>query len=243
MKKLVLLITSLLFAYIGTSQKSAQSQKIIDQAIAAHGGDLYDQAAYTFQFRDHIYTYNRDGGDYRYEKYHPSKQVKDVLDNRGFARYIRDEKQSLSTKEIAKYAESTNSVHYFAFLPYFLNDPAVNHRWIGEANIKGETYDKIEVSFQEVGGGTDFEDIYVYWIHKANHTVDYLAYSFKVNGGGVRFRSYYNRRNVEGIIFQDYINHKHDKTTPVQSLDKLFDQGELTELSRIELKDIKKLKS
>ena len=222
-------------------QKDAKSQKIIDQAIQAHGGDLYQSAAYSYSFRDHEYSYQRDGGSYRYEKYHPGKNTRDVLDNQGFTRYINDDEQQLSPKQTAAYSESVNSVHYFAFLPYFLNDPAVNHKWIGETTIKGEAYDKLEITFDQEGGGKDFQDIYVYWIHKSSHTVDYLAYSFHVNGGGVRFRSYYNRRNVDGIIFQDYINHKHDKTTPVHQLDRLFDEGKLIELSRIELKDIKKI--
>jgi len=240
MKKLLLVTLALLSTYVSIGQKSSKSQKIIDRAIIAHGGINYVQTAYTYAFRDHVYTYTRDGGTYRYEKFNPKKNIKDVLDNQSFTRYINEVKQDLTQKQVAKYAESVNSVHYFAFLPYFLNDDAVNHRWIGEESIKGESYDQIEVTFDQEGGGTDHEDVYMYWIHKDHHTVDYLAYSFHVNGGGVRFRSYYNRRNVDGIVFQDYINHKHDKTTPVQNLGQLYDDGKLIELSRIELKEIEK---
>jgi len=95
------------------------------------------------------------------------------------------------------------------------------------------------VTFDQEGGGVDHEDVYVYWVHKQDMTVDYLAYSYQVNGGGVRFRSAYNRRKIGGIIFQDYINYKHDKDTPVSSLDALYETGKLTELSKIELKNIK----
>ena len=69
--------------------------------------------------------------------------------------------------------------------------------------------------------------------------MDYLAYSFQVNGGGVRFREAYNPRTVGGIRFQDYVNYKHEnKDFPVQQLDQAFLNKELKELSRIELKNI-----
>jgi len=68
--------------------------------------------------------------------------------------------------------------------------------------------------------------------------VDYLAYSYHVNGGGVRFRSAYNSREVDGVRFQDYINYKHDSTTPVEEMDEYYLKGELKELSKIELRNI-----
>jgi len=63
-----------------------------------------------------------------------------------------------------------------------------------------------------------------------------------VNKGGVRFRSAYNRRVIDGIIFQDFINYKAKIGTPLFDLPSLYEKGELEELSRIETKDIQNLK-
>ena len=63
-----------------------------------------------------------------------------------------------------------------------------------------------------------------------------------MSGGGVRFRSAYNSRKVGGIIFQDYINFKAAVGTPLANLPKLFEQGKLKELSRIETKNVVQLK-
>ncbi len=147
----------------------------------------------------------------------------------------------LSEKDSRKYSNSVNSVNYFAFLPFFLNDQAVNKKLIGETKIKGTDYYKIEVTFDQEGGGDDHDDIYIYWINKADYSMDYLAYSFHVNGGGVRFRSAYNQRTIGGITFQDYVNYKHDKDTPVSALDALYERGELKELSKIELVNVQEI--
>ena len=71
--------------------------------------------------------------------------------------------------------------------------------------------------------------------------MDYLAYSYEVDGGGVRFREAYNTRKIGGVLFQDYVNYKHLKNTDVSTFDILFEKGELKELSRIELENVKNI--
>ena len=106
------------------------------------------------------------------------------------------------------YANSVNSVHYFANLPYGLNDPAVNKEFLGEVAIKDKEYYKIKVTFDQKGGGKDYEDIYLYWFNKETFKPDYLAYKFYVDGGGIRFRVAYNERYLGGIRFVDYENYE-----------------------------------
>lgn len=243
MKNVILAAFFLIIYLSGSAQEQLTSQAIIDKAIEAHGGDHYKEASYSYTFRNHEYRYIRDKGEFTYSKYSPQTGIRDVLTNSGLTRYQGEAVIELTEKEIRKHSESVNSVHYFAFLPYFLRDPAVNHRKVGETIIKGQPYHQIEVTFDQEGGGVDFQDVYVYWIHRENYTVDYLAYSFHVNGGGVRFRSAYNKREIGGITFQDYLNHKHDKHTPVAALGDLYDRDELSVLSKIELVDIKRIKT
>jgi hypothetical protein len=179
----------------------------------------------------------RDGGAYQYERIISDSTgvTHDVLTNNGFTRYKNDLLVSLADSTATKYANSVNSVLYFAQLPYGLNAPAVKKEMFGVATIKGKNYYEIGVRFTEEGGGTDFEDEFVYWINTETYTVDYLAYSYATNGGGIRFREAYNTRTVEGIRFVDYNNFKpRSLDIPLTELDALFEKGELNLLSKIE---------
>ncbi|UJH91207.1 hypothetical protein LZ575_21865 [Antarcticibacterium sp. 1MA-6-2] len=134
-----------------------------------------------------------------------------------------------------RYGSSVNSVHYFAHLPYGLNDRAVNKKLVGDAIIKGEPYHELKITFQQEGGGADHHDEFLYWIHKEKFTIDYFAYKFIVNDGGIRFRVAYNPRIIEGIRFVDYENYiLHDPVVKLENLDELYEQGKLEMLSTIE---------
>lgn len=237
--RLVIFI-ALIFSVAHTvAQEVLSAQKIIDKCIEVHGGSRYNDAHFEYDFRKYHYEYHYQAGQYEYIR--SVAGIKDVLTNDGFVRSKDGVSVELDSKKIKSYSNSVNSVHYFAFLPFFLNDPAVHKKLIGSKIINGQEYYKVEVTFEQEGGGDDYDDIYVYWINKESFSLDYLAYSFHVNGGGVRFREAYNRRVINGITFQDYVNYKHDKQTDVREMDQFFLLEELIELSRIELKNIKSL--
>ena len=163
------------------------------------------------------------------------------MTNSDFTRMVDGQEIELSDKKKSGYSGSLNSVIYFATLPYKLQDPAVNTAYKGTTTIKGKNYEVLEITFDEEGGGKDHEDVYYYWINQKTKVIDYLAYNFQVNNGGVRFRSAYNSRNVDGIIFQDYINFKAPVGTPLSELPKLFEKEELKQLSVIATESVKKL--
>jgi len=218
---------------------------IINDCIQAHGGEVFETAFYTFDFRDKSYLFDYNHGSYSYERIYQHEKgniIHDKLTNEGIKRTIDGKNVSLSEEKKSSYSQSVNSVHYFAFLPFFLNDAAVKKEILGQETIKGKVYDKIKVTFAEGNGGQDYEDVYIYWINKEAKTMDFLAYSYdNPDDVGVRFRVAYNPRVVDGIRFQDYINYKHDAETPVTNLAALYQEGKLKELSRIELKGIRAL--
>ena len=249
----LLLIPFLLQACNGTNSgaaaaddpSAAQAQEIVDQAIAAHGGERYHSARIAFDFRGRHYTSERDRGLYTYQRIFTDTstvspvQVRDVLDNNGFSRYVMDKEFSVDAEMAQKYSNSVNSVLYFIQLPYLLNDGAVFKKYLGEATIKDQPYHKVQVTFQQEGGGVDYQDVFIYWFHREKQTMDYLAYSYITEGGGIRFREAYNIRTVGGIRFADYVNYKADhKVYQVHEMDELFNHGKLKELSRIENTDI-----
>ncbi|WP_432411107.1 DUF6503 family protein [Rasiella sp. SM2506] len=235
-------ILAILVLFLSCEEKpSLTANTIIDKAIEASCQGNCDHAELNFVFRKVKYKSIREGEKYIFERnfIDSTGNVRDVLSNDGFKRYRNDSLQIVADTTAHKYAESVNSVHYFAQLPYGLNAPAAKKELLGEATIKDKNYYEIGVTFSEEGGGTDFEDKFVYWVDKETFQLDYLAYSYAVNGGGVRFREAYNPRVVEGIRFVDYNNYKPASLEiPLTDLDSLFQKNELELLSKIETENV-----
>ena len=114
----------------------------------------------------------------------------------------------------------------------------VNKKLLGETQIGHRQYYKVEVTFDQKDGGKDFEDIYIYWIDKETFKPDYLAYEFRVDGGGSRFREAFNERIINGIRFVDYKNYKADADISVYELESLFKSQKLEPLSTIRLEEV-----
>ncbi len=226
-----------------TVSMTEKEQLLLDETIEAHGGALYEQAHFAFQFRKKQYTFKNNNGRYRYtvKSSKEGSEIYDVLENGRLTRTVNDNEVSLSNKDIAKYSEALNSVVYFATLPHKLNDQAVIKSYEGTTLIKGVQYDVLGVTFKQEGGGTDFDDAFHYWIHHEKKTIDYLAYSYSTNDGGVRFRSAYNPRTIDGVRFQDYINYEAPIGTALRDLPTLFEKNRLKELSRIITEDVRNL--
>jgi len=235
------LILSLLAVWSCADKKSEiNAQQIVDKAITIAGGELYDTSDISFTFRDR-----------KYEVAHHSKKiilkrilitdsskVVDIKTGNKFERFINDTLVDLPDSLATSYGNSVNSVHYFASLPYGLNDAAVNKELLGEVSLKGTDYYKLKVTFSQEGGGDDFDDTYLYWINKTTWKADYLAYEFHVNGGGMRFREAYNERYVKGLRFVDYKNYKPKDKGSILTIDSLYSANELELLSEIKLDSI-----
>lgn len=217
------------------------AQRIIDKTIEQHGGELYKHSRISFTFRDINYIAEHEYGRFMYQRTMSDSAgtIVDKLMNNGFQRMVDGNMVELNDDDRSAYLNALNSVIYFALLPYKLNDAAVIKEYLGKTIIKGESYYEIQVNFKEDGGGKDHEDIFMYWIHTDNYTMDYLAYRFHINGGGTRFREAYNVRTVNGIRFADYNNYGGpEMETPLQEYDDLFEKGELEKVSEINLKNI-----
>ncbi len=225
-----------------TQLKNLTAQEIIDKAIKTSCQGKCDDAVIEFTFRDNKYRSSRNGGFYKLEriKMDSLDEIHDIVSNKGLMRFVNKMQVTVPDSLANGISDGVNSVHYFAQLPYGLNDEAVHKKLIGEDEIDGNNYYEIEVTFSEEGGGTDFDDTFMYWVNKETFTVDYLAYKYATNGGGVRFREAYNPRVIEGIRFVDYNNFKpENKEISLSELDKLFTEGKLKLLSKIENKNVK----
>lgn len=241
MKYLSILSLAVLLTSCGEKETPLSAQNIVDRAISNSCNGNCDHATIDFTFRDRCYVSGRKGGDYRLERITSDSTgvTHDILSNDGFRRYKNDTLLTIPDSMVTKYSNSVNSVHYFVQLPFGLNAGAVQKELLGETKVKGESYYEIGVTFTEEGGGTDFDDEFVYWIHKDDYTVDYLAYSYATDGGGIRFREAYNVRVIDGIRFADYNNYKPNSLDiALTNLDELFEKGELKLLSKIETESV-----
>lgn len=219
-------------------QESVAPITPIERAISAHGMDKLDSVSMSFTFRDRDYGIERNYGAYTYTRTYTDtldRRIVDTLTNDAFVRLIDGQRAVLNAEDSMAFANSLNSVRYFVMLPYTLRDPAVQRTDLGEVTIDGQAYDRVKVTFAAAGGGQDHEDIYHYFFNKDNGELDYLAYSFDVNDGGLRFRKAINKRRVGGVLLQDYINYGvNGDDRDIDRVVEKFVAGELPELSLIE---------
>ncbi|MFA0964660.1 DUF6503 family protein [Roseivirga sp. BDSF3-8] len=252
--RIIRLLSVFVIVFVGCSEEKTQenvppetsdkASEIVSRAIASHGGERYESSMISFTFRKRNYTARREGGIYTYTREFSDStgNVLDKLDNQGFKRMVNGQEVSIGEEMADRYSQSVNSVWYFALLPYPLGDPAVNLAYKGKTKVEGKIYDRIQVSFDEQGGGEDYEDLFLYWFDSEDSSLDYMAYSYKTEGGGVRFRKAFNRRTIDGITFIDYHNFKpKKKSTPLIQLDSLYKAGELEKVSEIILEEVKVL--
>ena len=213
---ITLLLSFLLFNCNDNKTEVIDANKIIGESIQVSGGHKIDTSVIEFNFREINYKATRLGGNFKLERVFLDSigEIRDVLSNNGLDRYINESLVNLPDSMATKYSASVNSVHYFAVLPYGLDGKAVNKTYVNEVDIKGKSYHKIKVTFNEEGGGEDFEDVFMYWVNTVTSKVDYLAYSYNEDDGkGLRFREAYNERYVKGIRFVDYNNYKPKDNT------------------------------
>lgn len=241
MSKVLGILLVVLLISCQQEEKKITVQEIIDKSIGVSGGELHETKAISFVFRGREYISKMNGSQKVLKRllHNDSIQLFDILTGDKFQRFQNDSLITLSDSLSRLYSNSVNSVHYFSKLPYQLNDPAVHKELLGEIEIKEKGYYKVQVTFEQIGGGDDFDDIYLYWFNKETFKADYLAYEFHVDGGGMRFREAYNERYVGGIRFVDYYNSKPKVTgASIIQIDSLFVNDGLQLLSKIELEDV-----
>lgn len=212
----------------------------MNEAIVQAGSENLNGKEVEFKFRDKEYGAKFNDGKFEYVRLFQDTAglVRDVRTNDGFKREINGKTVNLPDTMSHKYSNSVNSVIYFALLPYSLNDAAVNKNYLGEVAIKDKQYHKIKVTFDPAGGGEDFEDVFIYWVNKDTKNIDYLAYEYNTNGGGMRFREAYNERTISDIRFVDYNNLQPTEEVELEKIDEAYSNGKLEKLSEINLESI-----
>jgi len=233
---LLVALTTLFFAGCSLDENP---NKIIRKSIAFYGMDKLDGKTIDFDFRNKHFKVKFDDDDFFYEstfKDDSLGSIKDQLSNHGFIREQNGLVVALSQKDSTKYAESLNSVVYFAFLPLKLKDDAVKAKYLRTVQVKGKSYHQVEVSFKPEKGGSHHDDVFYFWFDEKDSSMDYIAYS----EGGNRFRAINGLVNSGELYLQNYINleNKSDEKTPLKDYHILFEQDKLNTLSEITLENL-----
>ena len=196
---------------------------------------MFEHTEIEFDFRGARFRVWRDGGMFSYSRTYAdtSGNIVEEMSNDGFVRTADDQPYEMDEREYMKLTEDVNSVVYFALLPYKLNDASVVKKLLDPVTIEGQPYHSVQVTFEQEGGGRDWEDVFVFWFHTERATMDYMAYHYTVRGTS-RFRKAQNIRTIEGIRFADYLNYNADSLgMDVNSAPAAFEAGELALLSEI----------
>ncbi|WP_093410572.1 DUF6503 family protein [Salegentibacter flavus] len=220
-----------------TTQEAQEIEEIIEKTIEVAGGENYKRATISFKFRDHIYKSERNGLKFSLERQFSkdSDSIRDVVSNSGFQRYVNDSLRVIPDSLLARLNKEIKTVHYFAHLPYGLDNRGLSKELLEEARIEGEPYFQLKMTFGQAAPGVAGHDEFMFWIHKDDFTLDYLAYKFVEEEEGIRFRAAYNPRVINGIRFVDYRNFTfQDPKTELSDLDELYEAHQLELLSTID---------
>ncbi|MFC5285320.1 DUF6503 family protein [Pedobacter alpinus] len=235
-KQLLIIAISLL---LSACSFEPNADKIIKKSVAFYGMDKLDGKTVSFDFREKHFEIKIDDDDFFYESTYKDSLgvIKDQLSNHGFVRELNGLVTPLSAKDSLKYAESLNSVVYFAFLPLKLQDDAVEATFLRTVQVKGTEYSQIEVSFKKEDGGSHHNDVYYFWFDTKDSSMDYFAYS----AGGNRFRAINGLVKVGNIYLQNYYNleNKGNDKRPLKDYHILFEQDKLSLLSEIKMENVK----
>ena len=92
---------------------------------------------------------------------------------------------------------------YFLGVPFLLKDPGVNASYEGKANVNGETYEALKITFGS-GVGFSSDDVYYLYLDPETYILQILTYSVsfmdKENVGVNNAKVYSDYRVVQGLM-------------------------------------------
>jgi hypothetical protein len=123
---------------------------VIEASIEAYGGDAFDEIAIQWTFRGVPFELTRDDGAYRYQRTVVDSlgQARvEVMENEGIWIEVDGERREVDDAAHRRIETAVNSVVYLGFLPFRLDDRAVQLSDLGVTRVDDEPYRKVEVTF------------------------------------------------------------------------------------------------
>ena len=230
-----------------SSSGSPSAQAVVDSAIAAHEGTVLNRAVMTFDFRGDKYRICQNEGRFNYRRTYRDSLGHTVREGITYwcaFLFVAGDTVVLSPSAQNVVRTTVISVRYFAMLPEPLEDPAVQPKYSGRDTLNGVPYHRIQVTFREKGGGSDWQDVFMYWFRPDTYVMNYLSYAFGLapseTDTGTRFREVYNVRRVNDVRVADYMNYTSDTlaTNRMHLYPDLWEKDALELVSRVEIDSV-----
>lgn len=222
------------------------AEDVVRAAIERHGGDRFEEVSIRWDFRTFPFGLDRDHGRYRYHRVMLDEieiDIHQVMENDGVWIEMNGAGQEVDMATAASIESQINSTVYLGFLPFRLDDEAVRLADLGTAELEGRPFRKVEVTFDQEGGGRGWENRFVFWFRDGEWTLDYFAYSEPTDPPATRFRRAVNPREIGGLRIQDYENYTvDDPSVPadfdIAEYDRLFEEGRVRLVSTVEFENV-----
>ena len=231
-------------AALGTAAPEPVRLEIVDRAIEHHGGEIYRSNSATldvcsksgcFHLETRAY---RDGFHYTVSGRSRDAELEVASSGEGLTVSKDGKPLVLGPGDDQRYRDWAMARIYFCFLPYRLNDPGVHKKDLGLVDWDGRRLHRVKVTF-EPESSTDATDQYIYWFDPESARLEYFAYSYDDNGGGLRFRRTVNHRRVGGVLFFDQENFGVEGPgLSVDAIDPAYVREKMRHISTVRLKEI-----
>ncbi len=209
-RPLSFLLAALLLTAATAAAQSVERLEIVDRSIAYHGGDALENSEIRLdlcsksgcsQLKARV-----QGGLFDLEA------AATVRESERWIRITNDtaewtengERQPIEDEQALR--DWVMARIYFVFLPYRLNDPNVYKEDLGLEDWDGRPLRKVKVTFGR-GSSTHSQDEYMYWFDPETARLEQFAYTYEINGGGLRFRKTTSHRSIGEIRFFDQENY------------------------------------
>ncbi len=233
------------FAAIGEGAELQSRVAIVDRAIEHHGGEIYRHSETELDLCSKSgcfqVTANLDGDRWAYTVSGKSggSQLR-VLSADDRLKVQRDgAEEAVTADKEQRFRDWAMARVYFCFLPFRLNDPSVLKQSLGLVGWNGRRLHKVKVTFR-AGTSTDAGDQYMYWFDPETARLEYLAYSYDDNSGGLSFRRAVRHRRIGGLLFFDQENYGPDGPgLSVDAIDPAYVRDAMRHVSTVRLEGIR----
>lgn len=204
MKKILFL--SLLFICLACTQQTEVSPKEYLRSVSQKmGKDKLTKATVTFGINDMVYESTRNANDYHFSMTRTidTMTFKAEAYNGGFE-YTENgiaKSYGAQNRQVEKQLLAIN--HFMEVPALFLNDNALIINRKAPAKIDAKPYQVIHIKYESLMP-TDLISNYYLYVHEKDLTIDFIGYDFAPAEGRLFFRESFNRRTVNGIVFEDF---------------------------------------
>ena len=217
---------------------------IVARAIEHHGGELYRASETELDVCSksgcfHVVA-RVDGDRFAYTVSGKVREVRREVRWSNDALEVRENGTPVAVEpeREQRYRDWAMARVYFCFLPYRLDDPSVIQHELGLVDWEGRRLHRVKVTF-EPGTSTDAGDEYMYWFDPETARLEYFAYSYDDDGGGLRFRRAFDHRRVGGLLVFDQDNYGVEGPgLSVDAIDPAYVKSRMRHISTVRLEQI-----